>query len=158
MITTAKKQEVDEFVKKFIEEFKIRYQIEPTVIYNMAAEKIDVAILERVTNDVLWENSPRQYPGGIRTRGRQLSLAEHRQVFYLVARQMGYNYSYLARFLGFDHATAIHAVNKVTMMLNMKDKVMGSIYSKITTKLNDKEYIQNIRREQIKSESNLSAL
>jgi AraC-like DNA-binding protein len=158
MITTTKKQEIEEFVQSFIEEFKVRFQTEPTVIYNMAVQKVDIHILERVVNDVLWENNPKQYTDGIRKRSRQLSLAEHRQVFYKVAREMGYNYSYLARFLGFDHATAIHAVKKVTMMLNIKDKVVGTIYSKIKTKLNDQEYIQNIRREQAQSKSDLSAL
>jgi chromosomal replication initiation ATPase DnaA len=158
MIATEKKQEVDQFVRNFIEEFKIRYNVEPTVIYNMAVQKVDIHILEKVVNDVLWESNPKQYTDGIRKRSRQLSLAEHRQVFYKVAREMGYNYSYLARFLGFDHATAIHAVKKVSMMLNIKDKVIGTIYSKIKNKLNDKEYIQNIGREQAQSESDLSAL
>jgi chromosomal replication initiation ATPase DnaA len=158
MVTTEKKVQADEFVENFKEEFENLFGVQPTVLYNFAVKKIDIRYLEKLTNEVLWENCPDQYQGGIRSKCRQQALAEHRQIFYKLAREMGYHFSYLSRFIGFDHSTAVYSVKKVDSLLAMNDKITVKLYETIKNKLYDKGTIRTTGAEQTEPESDLSAL
>jgi chromosomal replication initiation ATPase DnaA len=98
------------------------------------------------------------YPEGIRCKLRHQTLSEHRQVFFMMAREMGYSYSYLSKFLDYNHATVIHSYNKVMDMLKIQDKVMTDIYQGIKCKLYDNEPIQDTGGESDLPKSDLSAL
>jgi hypothetical protein len=158
MITTTKKVEIEEFVNKFKQEFKALYDIEPQVIYDLTLPKVEIEDLLNIVNEVLWKNCPNEYKEGIRSKTRRQSLSEHRQVFFMMAREMGYSYSYLSSFIGYDHATAIYSYNKVIDMLKLNDKVITDIYQSIKIKLYDKQPIQDVGGESNIPKSDLSAL
>lgn len=158
MVTTEKKIQADELVEKFRDEFHNLFGVHPTVLYNFAIKRIDIRYLEKITNEVLWETCPGQYTEGIRSKNREQALSEHRQIFYKLAREMGYHYSYLAKYIGFDHSTAVYSVKKVESLLALNDKITIKLYQTVKNKLYDKGNIQTVGATQVEPESDLSAL
>lgn len=158
MITTEKKIQVLDFVENFKQEFKNQFGVNVTVIYNLSVDKVDIEFLEKITNEVLKINCPGDYAEGIRSRRRHQALSEHRQIFYKLAREMGYNYSYLAKYIGFDHSTAVYSVRKVESLMKLKDKITIDLYQTIKTKLYDQIDVQNIGGQSTEPKSDLSAL
>lgn len=147
-----------EFVQEFKEEFKNKFGVFPTVLYNLGLLKVDINFLLDSVNLVLSNNCPGLYEKGIRDRRRHQTLAEHRQIFFKIARDMGYSYSYLSSFVGYDHSTAIYSVRKVEQMLKMNDRIAVEIYQQVKDIIYGKESIQNIGGESVEPESTLSSL
>jgi hypothetical protein len=158
LIQTEKNVTPKEFIEQFQQEFQEKFGVIPTVVYDLGMTKIDVNFLLDTVNKVLNSNCPGLYEGGIKNRSRQQSLSEHRQMFFKIARDMGYSYSYLARFIGFDHATLIYSVKKVNHMIKLKDKIVIGIYQQIKDELYGKETIQAVGGPQAEPQSDLSAL
>lgn len=72
------------------------------------------------------------------TKNRKGSTIIARQIFCKIAKDLGYTYMYLARYLNKDHSTLIHAYNKAETLIYVKDFLFTEKYEQVIRKINDK--------------------
>ena len=53
------------------------------------------------------------------------------QVFSYVAWKIGYNKSYIGRFIDRNHASVIHSINQTETLREVKDKQFVKVYNKV---------------------------
>lgn len=148
-----------DFINTFKHEFKDNFGITPIVIYNLINTPVSLTDLIALTDEVLNEKYGDVY-FGIKHKCRIQPVAEHRQVFYKIARELGFNYVYIAREMKVNHATVIYSANKVTSMLSSNDQVITGIYHTLKQKIEShyEKIIANSKIDNPNSKSNISAL
>lgn len=72
------------------------------------------------------------------TKNRKNTTVIARQIFCKITKDLGYTYTYLARYLNKDHSTLIHAYNKAEELIYIKDFLFTERYEQVIRKINDK--------------------
>jgi hypothetical protein len=111
--------------KKLITEFKSVFYNKlgyyPTVITQMyTSENAEIPIMSlEMLEDNLKPFMPVFFdkPTCLQSRSRNRPLVELRNIFCLLARQMGYSLTVIGKFLGKDHTTVIHAITACKNLL-----------------------------------------
>jgi chromosomal replication initiation ATPase DnaA len=75
------------------------------------------------------------------TRNRKGPIVIARQIFCKITKDLGYTYTYLARYLNKDHSTLIHAYNKAEELIYIKDTMFTEKYEQVIREINDKRCI-----------------
>jgi chromosomal replication initiation ATPase DnaA len=75
------------------------------------------------------------------TRNRKGPIVIARQIFCKITKDLGYTYTYLARYLNKDHSTLIHAYNKAEELIYIKDTMFTEKYEQVIREINDKRRI-----------------
>lgn len=58
-------------------------------------------------------------------------VVEARQMYHFILKQAGFSFSEIGRLCGVNHATVIHSIKKVEMMLEIKDKIFTTMYEQV---------------------------
>lgn len=158
-MTYEKRKEIEEIVEKFKKQMSENYGVFPVVIYDVISAKLPLTDLLNIMDELLVNSSGGEHKS-LKDKSRKQTLINHRQMFYKIAREMGYGFTYISGFLGFDHATAIHSTNRVTDLLNLRDPAMSKIYHEAKRKIAElhEEHISNFRETQTDSESTILAV
>lgn len=63
----------------------------------------------------------------------------YRHIFYKIARELGYTFKDIGRFSGFNnHATILHAVKRISNLLEVKDPEVITNYNLIKNEIHDR--------------------
>lgn len=131
----------DKMITKFCAEFWETFHIYPEVRYVTSYSPLPrtgLTLIEELINEVFCNDPTLEYKvldvakdKGIRSTKRFKLLITYRQCFMKIASDTGYGSTDIARFLGFDHATVLHAKKRIKDLLDTKDAETVEIYNKI---------------------------
>lgn len=123
----------DELINEFMEKFHKALGVYPLVTYSMrkiTMVRVSLSELESLTNEVYQKWFPEAYVSdGIRNRLRRRTTVAFRQVYMKIASDMGHSLDSTGRFIGYDHATVLHAKRNVNNLLDCKDPEITKIYN-----------------------------
>lgn len=71
------------------------------------------------------------------TKNRKNTTVIARQIFCKIAKDLGYTYVYLARYLNKHHSTLIHNYNRAGELIYIKDLLFTEKYEQVIRKIND---------------------
>jgi chromosomal replication initiation ATPase DnaA len=98
--------------------------------------RISLKEVENVVNIVFKRNFPDIYPeDGIRSRSRRSIVVTFRFIFFKVARDMFYPLKPIAKYLGYNHATILHAVKTVDNLIETNDHVVITYYNLVRNEI-----------------------
>ncbi len=130
------KKEAAAETERFKRYFRVKFGAQPIVHYNLDLPfqgKIKLDELSTICSQVL--NSKLAYPevNGIHAKKRFKIIAEHRQCFFKIAKDLGFSVSDVGRHLGYNHATVIYSAKVMTNRINNKDPYATQVFNDIVT-------------------------
>jgi len=130
----------DKLIKDFQTMFKTEFGVIPLISYNLESSKkipiLGLPELESLINDVFQEHYPAAYvPDGIRSRSRNLTVVMFRFIYFKTARDMAYGLKMIGNYIGFDHATVLHANKTISNLLDVQDSVVVKYYNIIKNEI-----------------------
>jgi hypothetical protein len=147
------KQAASNLIEKFKSEMTQLTGIEPVVIFSLnEAEPMSPLMLEELENMMnahcrkVYADLETWCQHGIRTRHRKREIVLYRQIFYYIARKMGYGLSFTGDYLGFDHATVLHGSRTIENLLDAGDhnatKLFNTLIDEYKKRLELKRVVQ----------------
>ena len=130
-----------ETIKNFKELFLKEYGLELIVVISAVKSnfsRVDIKLLEDITNDICERLYPEKYPQGIRQKIRDRELVVLRQCFFKIALNMGYSLSNIGLYLGFNHATVIHGNKVITSLIDTANSQVVFNYNLILNELKER--------------------
>ena len=131
MSNIKKIKRADELIAEFQNSFYKELQIFPLVSYDVGfLSKSSLSDIEDAINKAFRDNYPEAYPiQGIRSKSRFAMVITYRFIFFNIAREKGYTFKVIGKYLGFNHATVLHGSNNVKNLLGVKDPIMIQHYN-----------------------------
>lgn len=131
--------EAERMIKQFCSEFYEKFGFWPMIKFNMKSlltPKLKLEDLKDIVNAVFKESFPDIYTDeGIMLKTRKHLTLMHRHIFYKIAREVGYTYKDIAVYSGFDHATIIYAVRRISDLLDVKDQQLTESYNLVKNEI-----------------------
>ena len=130
-----------ETIKNFKELFLKEFGLELIVVVSSVKSKyskVDIKLLEDVTNAILERLYPGKYPEGIRKKSRERELVVLRQCFFKIATEMGYSLTNIGLYIDFNHATVIHGNRVITSLLDTMNSQVIFNYNLILNELKER--------------------
>lgn len=100
--------------------------------------KVDLVVLEEITNKILHDMFPGKYPEGIKKKIRKREIVSLRFCFFKVALEMGYSLTSIGLYLGFDHATVLHGNRTATNLMDTMNSQIILNYNLILNGLKER--------------------
>jgi hypothetical protein len=113
-------QNAEEYIQLFKENFLKLYGISPIIIYTLKPDiyyPISLENLENICNAFIDPNER----ATIRDRNRARTIVLARHIFFYVACKMKYTTVFLASYLGWHHASIVHAKKTINTALEVND-------------------------------------
>lgn len=113
-------------IKQFKADFLLEFDTEVLVVKKSARPnfpRIQLIELEVIINELLRKQVANKYPGGIRTHARDHDIINFRYCFYKIALDMKYTMTFVARYLGFHHASVVHGRKVINNLIITKDAI-----------------------------------
>jgi len=130
-----------ETIKNFKELFLKEFGLELIVVVSAVKSKfskVDIKLLEDITNEILEKLYPGKYPEGIRKKSRERELVVLRQCFFKIAIEMGYSLTNVGLYLDFNHATVIHGNRAITSLIDTMNSQVIFNYNLILNELKER--------------------
>jgi hypothetical protein len=129
--------------EKLIDDFQYTFYKEvgvvPDVCYDIYVDSLPKLLLPQIEEAVNYTfklNFPEAFPNqGIRNRARHTITIAFRYIFFKIARDMGYTFPVMSSYIGFDHATILHAVKSMNNLLETKDPVTIKYYNLVKNEI-----------------------
>lgn len=141
----SKSIEAEQLISKFKRTFLLRFGVEPAIKYNVDCNffgKFNLQELLQITDKAL--NDHMYYDthiNTIMTKTRKRPIIYFRQAFCKIAMDMRYTCMQVAKMLNMNHATVIHSVKTVNILLDTKNAdmvhVMKLMHEAIDNYLNE---------------------
>lgn len=129
---------IDDFCSKFYDKFGFW----PVIRFNTKSffiPKLTLDELRTVINDIFKQNFPDIYTDeGMMLKTRKQLPILYRHLFYKIAREVGYTFKDIGRFAGFNHATILHAVKRISDLLEIKDAEVTRNYNLVKNEIQDR--------------------
>lgn len=117
---------IESDILQFKESFVVKHGIEPIVIFRDPDKDVisGMALVDllKIANACLFSvENYKVYPEGIKTKTRERIVVIYRYCFIHIARRMHYRNTSIMKFLGWDHATGLHAEKTAKALLDSKN-------------------------------------
>lgn len=133
MIISERLRVAEDLISDFRNKFIVEVGVDPVVTYSFKVDsvsRISLSELEKVVNEIFKKNFPELYPeDGIRSKFRRSMIVAFRFIFFKIAREMCYPLVPIAKFLGYNHATVLHAVKTINNYIDTRDVTITTYYN-----------------------------
>lgn len=134
MLYNTKEEEAAAYVARFKWMFRRKFGCTPLVKYKVGLRHFNSITLKEllyIINIKLNEKSPEHLPNGIATKCRYRYIVEYRQMYFKIAKEMGFGVIDIGQSIGYNHATVIHGANNVKNLLATNNKDMVRLNNEI---------------------------
>jgi hypothetical protein len=149
---TILEQQIQEYVNKFIDDFKLRYDIKPVVLYTLKdyrkkgthlsarLKPVPFNVVEEVANKILKENlDASNMPFlPITSRKRKRDIINYKHAVCKILYDMGYTVVKIGQCLNINHSTVSVAIAKVEGFLSISDPVFTDIVKTLQHEIENK--------------------
>lgn len=129
--------------ENLISEFKTKFRgevgVDAIVTYSFKADnvpRVTLRELEGIVNGIFEKHFPEAYiKDGIRSKNRKSIIVTFRFIFFKVAREMFYPLVPIATYLGYNHATVLHAARTIQNLIDTNDLRVITYYNLIKNEI-----------------------
>lgn len=120
-------REIAAFQAAFLKRFGILPEVYLAPIQGRI-RRLDLYELVRTVEEVV---DRKKYKAGIRTRCRKRDLVLTRQIYFQIARTMGYHVTEIGEAIGYNHASVIHGIRMINNLLETRNEEALLLATKI---------------------------
>ena len=150
-----KKEEMQALTLMFQKEFKERFGIVPSVVYNWKTGSIPRLTLKELITIANSFIDLERFPDGVKSHTRKREVLLIRQSLIYFAREMGYTHELIGCYLRVDHSTSVHSVNVIRRDLEMNNQnavfTVNLLKNAIQTHFGDDGDVQSDKQERTDS-------
>lgn len=137
-----KYDEAEKMIEDFSAKFYDKFGFWPIIRFNTKSffiPKLKLDELKTLMDEAFKNNYPGDYPkNGMMEKTRKQLTILFRHIFYKIAREIGYTFTDIGKFSGYNHATILHAVNRVSDLLDIKDAEVCRNYKLVKNEIQDR--------------------
>lgn len=134
--------EAEKMIEDFSSEFYKKFGFWPVIRFNIKSffiPKLTLDQLRILINDSFKESFPDVYTTeGMMLQTRKQLPILYRHIFFKIAREIGYTLKDIGRYAGFNHATVLHAVRRISDLLDIKDAEVTRNYNLIKNEIQNR--------------------
>lgn len=126
---------MEERSSKMIKRFQKRFKKETGLDLFIAPIKRKQNAIDTI---ILLDNCIREARGhNVKSKSKSMDILTSRQVFLTIARNLGYTYTSIAKYLNRNHSSIMHSYRRTTELLEISDIQFTEAYNDILKKFND---------------------